>query len=99
MENHAVIFVGERGLTVFYGGLFSSRGALEMLNTKLDPADHHSLRQSISEWRPGGDGAIQKESRRTQILPRGTQVNAQWRLKMGDHRIDQTVLHRSVAKL
>lgn len=32
-----------------------------MLNTKPDPADNHSLRQSISEWRPGGDGAIQKK--------------------------------------
>ena len=40
-----------------------------MLNTKPDPDDHHSLRQSISEWRPGGDGAIQKERRRTRVLP------------------------------
>lgn len=32
-----------------------------MLNTKPDPADHHGLRQSISEWRPGGDIAIKKE--------------------------------------
>lgn len=30
-----------------------------MLNRKPDPADHYSLQQSISEWRPGGDGAIQ----------------------------------------
>ncbi len=49
-----------------------------MLKTKPDPDDHHSLRQSISEWRPGGDGAIQKERRRTQILPSGMGVNAQW---------------------
>lgn len=32
-----------------------------MLNRKPDTADHYGLRQSISEWRPGGDGAIQKE--------------------------------------
>lgn len=41
-----------------------------MLNTKPDPADHHGLRQSIREWRPGGDGAIQKARRRTLILTR-----------------------------
>lgn len=70
-----------------------------MLNTKLDPDDHHSLRQSISEWRPGGDGAIQKERRRTRVLPSGAGVNTQWRLKLGDHKSDWTLLHTSVAKL
>lgn len=50
-----------------------------MLNTKPDPDDHHSLRQSIREWRPGGDGAIQKERRRTRILPSEAGVNAQWK--------------------
>jgi len=67
-----------------------------MLNTKPDPADHHGLRQSISEWRPGGDGAIQKERRRTLILP---QLNTQWRLKLGDQQSSRTLLHTLALKL
>lgn len=64
-----------------------------MLNTKPDPADSHGLRQSISEWRPGGDGAIQKERRRTLVLPSGAAVNTQRRLKLGDHKSDWNLLH------
>lgn len=70
-----------------------------MLNTKPGPDDHHGLRQSISEWRPGGDGAIQKERRRTQILLSGAGVNTQWSLKLGDHKSDWTLLRTSAAKL
>lgn len=70
-----------------------------MLNTKPGPDDHHSLRQSISEWRPGGDGAIQKGRRRTRILLSGAGVNAQWRLKVGDHKSDWALLHTSAATL
>lgn len=64
-----------------------------MLNTKPVPADSHGLRQSISEWRPGGDGAIERERRRSLVLPSGAGVNTQWRLKLGDHKSDWKLLH------
>ena len=70
-----------------------------MLNTKRDPADNHSLRQSISEWRPGGDGAIREGRRRTPISSSGAGLNKQWRLKLGDHKSDWKLLCTSVEKL